>query len=204
MPTWSPLVITNPSCGKVQACLVVHKVPRPRSQRTSREPASASRRDQSPLHHVSEVPPRQRGHRPGRLPRQAVARGSRPMRCSTRSSPGRRRRRWWTSRTGRATWLTEKDLPTVAQVLSQSVELPAAVVVCRKGALTPAQVAKVRDGLVNCNKTAIGRAFTMFWQLDGFKDVTPDYGALDRTLKEYPRPGCPRRRCPCPAHMMPK
>jgi len=30
----------------------------------------------------------------------------------------------------------------------------------------------------------------MFWQLDGFKTVSPDYLAmLDKTLKEYPAPG---------------
>jgi hypothetical protein len=45
----------------------------------------------------------------------------------------------------------------------------------------------------------------MFWQLDGFKDVTPDYLAqLDRTLKEYPAPGLPQAPMPMPAHMMPK
>ena len=89
-----------------------------------------------------------------------------------------------------------KGLAKRLSILSQSVELPAAVVVCRKGALTPAQVAKVRDGLVNCNKTAIGRAFTMFWQLDGFKDVTPDYLASSTGRSRNIRTGLPQHRCP--------
>ncbi len=75
------------------------------------------------------------------------------------------------------------------KVLAESRELPSAVIVYRKGALTPAEAVKVREGLMNCHKTNIGKQFIMFWSLDGFREVDSDYIAgLDRCLKHYPAP----------------
>jgi ABC-type phosphate/phosphonate transport system substrate-binding protein len=78
------------------------------------------------------------------------------------------------------------------KVLRKSDPLPPAVVVHRKGALTAQQVAAMRDGLLNCNKTPAGKTFTMFWNLKGFADVSAEYAAaLDRCLKAYPPPALP-------------
>lgn len=80
--------------------------------------------------------------------------------------------------------------PGLAQrlkVLVESRPLPPAVIVWRKGALTPEQLAKIRDGLLSCHKTPIGRTFTNFWQLECFKEVTPEYLALvEECAKYYP------------------
>ncbi|MCS7022021.1 MAG: phosphate/phosphite/phosphonate ABC transporter substrate-binding protein [Gemmataceae bacterium] len=73
------------------------------------------------------------------------------------------------------------------KILVQSKPLPPAVIVWRKGALSPEQLAKIRDGLLSCHKTPIGRTFTNFWQLECFKEVTPEYLALvEECAKHYP------------------
>jgi hypothetical protein len=75
------------------------------------------------------------------------------------------------------------------KIIAESKELPPAVVVCRDGSLTPAQVKKIRDGMLNCNATSAGRTFLMFWNLKGFKEVDEAYErALDQCLKDYPAP----------------
>src|SRR5262249_43216938 len=79
------------------------------------------------------------------------------------------------------------------RILTKSELLPSAVVVYRKGSLTQAQLTKVKAGLVNCNKTKIGRQFLDYWNLDGFTDVTNDYLAMLNTcLKNYPCPNEPK------------
>lgn len=78
------------------------------------------------------------------------------------------------------------------KILRKSELLPAAVVVHRRGGLSADQVVAVRDGLINCNKTAAGKTFTMFWNLKGFAEANADYAAaLERSLKAYPPPGPP-------------
>jgi ABC-type phosphate/phosphonate transport system substrate-binding protein len=73
------------------------------------------------------------------------------------------------------------------RVLSESEPFPPAVIVYRKGALTPAAVAKIREGLTRAKESAQGRAFLMLWQLQGFEDVPADFETqLRRTAKAYP------------------
>lgn len=189
-PNLVPIVITNPSCGKVQACLVVHadsKAKKPQDLKG----ACVGLPKGTKAHCAMFLKFLQDG--------SDIAAGD----CCAKPCKGLTPEEVLDDVvTGKceaalvdiANWESyaqyRKGLAKQLKILAQSELLPPAVVVCRKGALTPAQMNKVRDGLLNCNKTAIGRAFTMFWQLDGFKDVSADYMAmLDKTLKEYPAPG---------------
>jgi ABC-type phosphate/phosphonate transport system substrate-binding protein len=75
------------------------------------------------------------------------------------------------------------------KVIDKSVELPAAIVVYREGALDAKTLKQLKDGLMNCAKTSEGYAFTVFWQLKGFAEVSPDYNTLvSKTLQAYPAP----------------
>ena len=75
------------------------------------------------------------------------------------------------------------------KVLTKSIELPAAVVVYREGALSEKTVKALKDGLLNCSNSAQGYAFTVFWQLKGFAEVSPAYNSLvTNCLKTYPAP----------------
>jgi ABC-type phosphate/phosphonate transport system substrate-binding protein len=75
------------------------------------------------------------------------------------------------------------------RILSQSVPLPPAVVVYRRGALDPEAIIRIRDGLIEAPKTPIGQTFSLLWQLKGFEDVSPTYNKLvEESLKAYPIP----------------
>ncbi|WP_439624974.1 phosphate/phosphite/phosphonate ABC transporter substrate-binding protein [Gemmata sp.] len=78
------------------------------------------------------------------------------------------------------------------RVLAQSEQLPPAVVVYRKDSFDAATVTRIRNGLLDCSNTGPGRLFSMFWQLKGFEDVTASYHTLVATAaKAYPAPGGP-------------
>jgi len=198
-PAFVPLVITNPSCGKVQACLVVHanckaKSPQQLKGACVGVPKGTKAHCTMYLKHLQEntdiadgdccpMPWKAEGLTPHEVLDEVVC-----GKCEAalvdiahfetyqRFSPG---------------------LGRQLKILAESDLLPPAVVVCRKGALSSTQVQNVRDGLLNCHKTASGRAFTMFWQLDGFREVTPGYlQLLERCLKEYPAPSAAQARAP--------
>jgi ABC-type phosphate/phosphonate transport system substrate-binding protein len=188
-PDLIPIVITKPSCGKVQACLVVHtncKAKKPQDLKGACIGLPKGTKAHCTmylkfLHDNTEIAACDCCPRP--------CKGLTPEEVLDEVVTGKCE----AALVDVANWENyvayRKGLASQLKVLSRSELLPPAVVVCRKGALTPMQVNRVRDGLLNCHKTAIGRAFTMFWQLDGFKDVSPDYMALlEKTLKEYPAP----------------
>jgi ABC-type phosphate/phosphonate transport system substrate-binding protein len=74
--------------------------------------------------------------------------------------------------------------------VAQSSELfPAAVVVFRPGILDDAMLARFRDGMLNANRTALGRQLMTLWKLTGFEQVPSDYEqALVEIAKAYPPP----------------
>ncbi|HEY1191447.1 MAG TPA: PhnD/SsuA/transferrin family substrate-binding protein [Gemmata sp.] len=75
------------------------------------------------------------------------------------------------------------------KVLAQSEPFPSAVLVYRKGALTPATATKIQDGLVKCVTTDEGQLLTSLWRLKGFEAASPGYQVeLARCLKAYPAP----------------
>lgn len=88
------------------------------------------------------------------------------------------------------------------RVLAESKPLPAAVVVYRDGSLNSETVKKLREGLLDCVKSSEGYAFTVFWQLKGFAEVSPAYNSqVKNCLENYPAPGeimNPEPRVPSP------
>lgn len=88
------------------------------------------------------------------------------------------------------------------RVLAQSELLPSAVVVYRKGALDEATVTRIRNGLIDCVNTPIGKMFSLFWQLKGFEDVSTAYHAtVAKSLAAYPEPKNLPAAPPAPANM---
>jgi ABC-type phosphate/phosphonate transport system substrate-binding protein len=199
-PAFLPLVITNPSCGKVQACLVVNASCKAKSPQQLKGacvgiPKGTKAHCTMFLKHLQDNTDIADGDccpmpckaREGLTPHEVlgdVVSGKCEAALVDIAHYETYQRSW-------------PGLGKQLKILAESELLPPAVIVCRKGSLSPTQVEKVREGLLNCHKTAAGRAFTMFWQLDGFKDVTPGYlQLLDRTLKEYPAPGTTQARTP--------
>jgi ABC-type phosphate/phosphonate transport system substrate-binding protein len=204
-PCLVPIVITNPMCGKVQACLVVHvncKAKNPQQLKGAcvgvpkgtkahctmflkylHETADIAAGDCSPM------PSKPAGLTPEEVLDNVVT-GD----CEAALVDIANFQNYQKFRPG---------LGKQLKVLAESEMLPPAVVVYRKGALTTDQVKRVREGLLDCHKTASGRAFTMFWQLDGFKDVSDAYHqALEKSLKDYPAPAPGAVQVPVP--MSPK
>ena len=74
--------------------------------------------------------------------------------------------------------------------IGQSSEpFPAAVVVFRPGVLDEAMLTRFRDGMLNANRTAMGRQLMTLWKLTGFEPVPSDYDqALTDIAKAYPPP----------------
>jgi ABC-type phosphate/phosphonate transport system substrate-binding protein len=72
----------------------------------------------------------------------------------------------------------------------QSSELfPAAVVAFRPGILDEATLKRFHDGMINANRTVMGKQLMTLWKLTGFEDVPPDYDqALTDIVKAYPAP----------------
>jgi ABC-type phosphate/phosphonate transport system substrate-binding protein len=75
------------------------------------------------------------------------------------------------------------------RVIEQSVVFPAAVVAYVPGNLDEETVRAFHDGLINANKTALGRQFITLWKLTAFEPVPQDYEPLLQSiLRSYPQP----------------
>jgi len=186
-PEIMPLVATVPSCGKVQACLIVHVNSKAKEAKDLKGacvliPKSGKAHCEMFLNHLRETIPVGdcSPAKPGGLCAEEVlgevAAGNADaalvdvsaLLALKNSFPG-----------------SFKQL----RVLAQSEELPSAVVVYRKGALNATQVTAVRAGLIDCVKTPSGRIFTVFWGLKGFEEVGNAYNEhVERSLKAYPAP----------------
>jgi ABC-type phosphate/phosphonate transport system substrate-binding protein len=182
-----PLVVTQPLCGRVQACLIVREdcpatAPHQLTGACIALPRGTKahcwmfleRLRSDPAVHPNDCCPSNAANQSAEEALDAVVAGT----CKA-------------AMVDIATFQAYKELkPGLAKrlkVLAESRPLPPAVIVWRKGALTPEQIAKIRDGLLSCHKTPIGRAFTNFWQLECFREVTPDYLALvEDCAKHYP------------------
>jgi ABC-type phosphate/phosphonate transport system substrate-binding protein len=75
------------------------------------------------------------------------------------------------------------------KVVAESEDFPAGVVVYNAGSLDEKTLGKFRDGLINCNKTILGRQLLTLWKLTGFEKVPADYDQLLTDIaKAYPPP----------------
>jgi len=75
------------------------------------------------------------------------------------------------------------------KVAVESEVFPAGVVAYRPGTIEEKALNRFRDGLVNCQKTILGRQLLTMWKLTAFEPIPDDY---DKTLtdiaKAYPPP----------------
>lgn len=186
-PGLVPLVATVPNCGKVQACLVVHvdsKVMDPKELKGACivVPASSKAHCYMYLERLREkLPPGDccPAKPAGLTPHEALGEVANDRADAALVDIS-------------SLLSLQKESPAAfkqLRILTQSELLPSAVVVYRKGALDANTITKVRNGLIDCVKTPIGRVFAMFWQLKGFEDVSPEYHAhVARSLAAYPAP----------------
>ena len=158
-PAIIPLVITSPSCGKVQACLVVHANNKAKSPQQLKGacvgvPRGTKAHCTMFLKHLQEtadiaegdcsaMPWKSEGLTPHEVLDDVVT-----GKCEAALVDIAHLETYHKFKPG---------LGKQLKVLSESELLPPAVIVCRKGALTDAQLQKVREGLLNCHKTPSGR-----------------------------------------------
>jgi ABC-type phosphate/phosphonate transport system substrate-binding protein len=187
VPGLEPIVVTVPNCGKVQACLVVHVNSKATEPKDLKGVCVAMHKGckahcQMYLDRLQEqlpagccCPLKPAGQTPAEV-LDAVVGGA----CEAALVDIAALKAYQSNTPG---------LGRQLKILAQSEELPSAIVVYRKGSLTDKQVKAIRDGLLNCTKTAQGQIFAMFWGLKGFGDVTDGYRKLlDKTLEAYPAP----------------
>jgi ABC-type phosphate/phosphonate transport system substrate-binding protein len=194
-PNLIPIVITVPNCGKVQACLVVNTTSTAKSVSDLKGACVAIPRGSKAHCEMfferirEEIPAKERAEcccpaKLGRLTPEEALDAVVNNDCEAALVDVSALIAYRNGRPGVSSWL---------KVLRESEPLPSAVVVYRNGSLTPEQVKNVRDGLVNCVKTPMGKTFVLFWNLKGFEDVTDSYKTLlEKCRVSYPPPAAPK------------
>jgi ABC-type phosphate/phosphonate transport system substrate-binding protein len=75
------------------------------------------------------------------------------------------------------------------KVLARSEKFPSSVVIYRAGGLHPVTKKKLHDGMLEADKTLLGRHLMTFWQMTGFEKLPENYEAsLNEIIKVYPAP----------------
>jgi ABC-type phosphate/phosphonate transport system substrate-binding protein len=75
------------------------------------------------------------------------------------------------------------------RILQSSEIFPAGVIAFRSGFLDEATLARVREGMININRTVAGKQLMTLWKLTGFEPVPADYDqTLTEIIKAYPAP----------------
>jgi ABC-type phosphate/phosphonate transport system substrate-binding protein len=75
------------------------------------------------------------------------------------------------------------------KAIQRSEAFPAAVVAYHPGVLDEATLRRFREGMLNANKTALGRQMMTLWKLTAFEPVPADYEqTMANILKMYPTP----------------
>jgi ABC-type phosphate/phosphonate transport system substrate-binding protein len=186
-PGLVPLVATLPSCGKVQACLVVGKDSKANSPKDLKGacvlvPRSTKAHCFMFLDHLREklpagdcCPAKTAGLTPEEALGEVAVGNSEAVLVDYA-----------------ALVALKNNCPGCfanVRVLAESELLPSAVVVYRKGSMDERTSARVTTGLLGCVNTPIGRTFALFWQLKGFGQVDDAYNAVvEKCLKAYPQP----------------
>jgi ABC-type phosphate/phosphonate transport system substrate-binding protein len=75
------------------------------------------------------------------------------------------------------------------KTIDQSEAFPAGVIVYQPGVLDEQTLQRFREGMLNAEKTALGKQMLMMWRLTGFEQVPANYDeALVNIIKAYPPP----------------
>ena len=78
---------------------------------------------------------------------------------------------------------------TKLKILLSSELFPAAVVAFRPGILDDDVLKRFREGMINANRSVVGRQLMTLWKLTGFEDIPADYDkVLTEIVKAYPAP----------------
>jgi ABC-type phosphate/phosphonate transport system substrate-binding protein len=86
------------------------------------------------------------------------------------------------------TWLKPGACKQI-RTLEKSPMLPAGVVAYRPGLVDEGTLERFRQGMVNANKTTIGKHLLTLWRLTGFEAVPADFDQmLAQGIKSYPPP----------------
>jgi len=75
------------------------------------------------------------------------------------------------------------------KIACESENFPLTVIVCRKGHMSEANMARIRSGLTQAQNSVQGRTMMGMWKLAGFEPIPADYDAqLIKTARLYPAP----------------
>jgi ABC-type phosphate/phosphonate transport system substrate-binding protein len=75
------------------------------------------------------------------------------------------------------------------KVAVESEVFPAGVLAFHPGYLNEDTLRRFREGMINADKSPVGRQLIMLWKLTGFEDVPPDYNDIVQNIvKAYPPP----------------
>ncbi len=188
-PEFVPLVVAQPTSGRVQACIVVH--------------ANSKLASVDHMKNVCVAVPRgTKGHCWLYIERLRTAHPFGPMDCCPVPQPNRSPEEVLDAVVAGQCDAAVVDVSTLAayqtlkpglaqqlKVICESKPLPPGVIVMRKGSLTAHQIDKIRNGLLDCHKTPVGRTFMHMWHLECFQTVTPSYfSLLEESAKHYPPP----------------
>lgn len=78
------------------------------------------------------------------------------------------------------------------QLLKQSEDFPASVVVYCRGRFDETMLGKFRESLLSAHKSAVGRHLLTMWKLTSFEEVPRDYDKMLASIaKSYPPPARP-------------
>lgn len=78
---------------------------------------------------------------------------------------------------------------TRLRVSLQSEVFPAGVLAYRPGCLSVETLRRFREGMINADRSTVGRQLMTLWKLTGFEEVPPDYEEiLANIVKAYPPP----------------
>ena len=75
------------------------------------------------------------------------------------------------------------------KVVEKSETFPAAVVVFRPGVLTEDELKRFKNGMMNANKSIMGKQLLTLWKITGFEPVPAEFPeTLENIIKAYPPP----------------
>ena len=183
-PNIIPLVVTEPSAGKMQAVIVVHKSC-PAKTMADLKPDDIVVPKGSKAHCILFAE-RSSNTNPGQ--EVVIARGTQNE-VLTDVALGKS----LAAVVDISTWNTYKLLQPGAfkqlRLLGNSVDFPATVITYNRDTISEATAAQIRAMLTSCHKTASGKPLLMLWNLQSFQAIPNDYTQQLESIREvYPAP----------------
>lgn len=194
-----PLAVTRPSCGKVQACLVVNynsKAEQPKDLKGAciAVPKGSKAHCQMFLEKIREKLPEDCKGDCCPISHKGTPPTAEDILDDVASGNGKCEAALVDVSQLLAYQADKPGLGLCLKVIFQSEILPSAVIVCRKDALTEQQRQSITRSLIDCTKNPQGKLFCIFWNLKGFGEYTDEYRTLvTKTREAYPAPISPKK-----------